>query len=183
VGILEVIATLGLAGAAISAAGGYVFRVVEGYQERKRERRALLRVLYHDIYRNRPELQGFENDPAWITGAPSQSLKTKNWLENKIRLSQLLDDKEWFDIAIYFDNLVEIDEFRRGEAWPTAKDQDRQGGIYKQLPLLQEQQRTAVEHISKYISIDSEELRAFGIPQRPNKQLDVPSDSQVQQKP
>jgi hypothetical protein len=151
--------------------------VVEGYQERKRERKALLRILYDDIDRNRRQLEEFDEHPDWITDAPAHELQTQNWLENKITLSRLLDDEEWFDIAKYFDKLVEIDEYRRGKTTAETSEQDRQRAVRKNLPLLRDQQRTAVEHIGKHVSIPHDDLQAFGLAQPPTRsQLDSTSD-------
>jgi len=69
-----------------------------------------------------------------------------------------MDNEEFGDIAQYFNNLIEIDKYRLGETSPETNNIDIQQSIPKHFPTLDEQGRTALEHINKYIAKPRQDL-------------------------
>jgi hypothetical protein len=129
-------ASAALVGALLGATTGYVFREVEEWRRRKRERRGLLTLVDIETKHNEELLTKYEKNPEWITDQSRRTLSTGAWDDTRVRLSQLLKDTELFSkLAEYYEEMRRIGTYSRSDE-NTSSDM-RIMVVTKQLPTLQ----------------------------------------------
>ena len=114
VGVITASAALG--GALLGAITGYVFRELEEWRQRKRERRGLLTLVKLETKYNEDLLTKYEKNREWITDQSRGTLSTRAWDDSRVRLSQLLKDSELFsELAEYYEEMRRIGAYSRYE--------------------------------------------------------------------
>jgi hypothetical protein len=99
--------------AIVGAAGAYIFREVEAWRSRKRERKGLLRLLAVEIEYNGAIFNAITETPIVISELPGTSLHTQAWEENRGRIAQLLKHGEDYQcLADYFMNVAAFEKYR-----------------------------------------------------------------------
>jgi hypothetical protein len=125
-----------------TAAVAYIFREIEDWRSRKRERKGLLRLLAVEIEYNKDILEAFKN-PRLAPGEHPQVLHTHAWEENRSRIAQLLERGDDFgDLADYFMNIASFEEYRRsGQEWAVT--------LSEYIPSLEQQGKDAMNVINR----------------------------------
>lgn len=139
-----------LLGALLGAVATQTLREFLDYRQRKNELKGLLRLLDIETQRNRRQLEAFRDTPDWITNAPTKGIRFTEWDASKSRIAILLnDDTKFADIAKYYENMREVNDFRTSARGSSSRVKER---VKKQLSILFELQDLVSKHIRSHVA-------------------------------
>ena len=145
----------GIVGAVGGAWANSWYRDREAKKIEDREFEGLLHLLDLEMGANQAALATFEEDPATMTHSPAK-LRTEAWDSARVRIVQLLQDKEEFrKIATYYHNIQLADDVI---VFDPATDLEKWKAILDMVGPLQDQGRDARAIIHKYIPAAEEQF-------------------------
>lgn len=136
------------------------YREWDSWRERKRERDGLLYLVDLELSYNERAISTFEKRPEDIIQPIGEPVKTGAWNDSKIRIAQLLSNKNHFrTIALFYSNLEDV--MLPVMLLEAASEDVRREFVSRLLPDMSEKVREARAVVHKYISPPEEK---FGLP-------------------